>query len=150
MRRQCTFTAEFICEPAEYITAGKEKYEQEEVMNNRYDTCHPIYIVKKEKNIVSKGGISINGKTVKFEMAENQCDLYIDTEKMIAYTQAESAQTADFITEAGMHANFANETITGKYEDLYLLAGTNAFGLVMDSGIKPDTLRVIPNWRYER
>lgn len=129
-------TVYFICEPAVYLVSGDQEYSISDVLSNPYSICHPLYIVSGHYGSYK---LIVNGNTVEVYVSSsdgsNSTPTYIDTEKMMTYT------------ENGMR----NTYLTGDYESLYLQEGENTIetpkstsGLSM--GYTP-TVKVIPRWR---
>lgn len=118
-----TFDCEFILEPYAYLQVGTVDYPIEKVVNNLYDECHPIYILKGQGACILK----INGKSMECNVSG---ELYIDTELRLSYRS---------------NGERVNSNVSGNYDDLYLHSGLNSIK-VSNSFIE---LRVIPNWRYE-
>lgn len=120
------FAVTFICDPYQYMFEGEQEYAISDVMNNPYSICHPIYVHYAH----SYGGIdsiTVNGKT--FSVGSG-LRYYIDTEKMITYT------------DSAIH----NSGATGDYTDLYLQEGENTITVSNSAGFTPK-FKVIPRWR---
>lgn len=114
------FTAEFMCDPYSYAVIGQEEYDYEDVLDNPYMTSHPIYKI----NGSGACTLTVNGNQMTATV--NQ-EIIIDTDRMIAYNAAGTNQS---------------NLVSGNYEDLYLLEGTNTISIT--SGFQ---LTVQPNWR---
>ena len=114
------FTVNFICEGCQYSIEGQKEITASNLYNDGYIT-HPIYKVEGEGECT----LTVNGKAVKANVGQN---LTIDTDRMIAYR-----------TDGTMQ----NTSLTGDYEDLYLIEGENKVSIT--SGF---VLKIIPNWRY--
>lgn len=114
------FTATFHTRDGlQYLISGTGEYDIEDVLWNPYEECHPIY------KIAAEGvcNLTVNGHVMQANVGQN---LTIDTDRMIAYREDGTLQ---------------NTSVTGKYEDLYLLEGENSIE------ITGGTVKVIPNWR---
>lgn len=114
------FEARFTCEPGVYLDTGIQQYDIEDVKLNRYDLCHPIYLITGEGVCT----LTVNGKIMTVNVGQN---LTIHTELMLAYRQDGTMQ---------------NTEVTGDYQDLYLQPGQNEISIT--SGF---VCKVIPNWR---
>lgn len=114
------FTVNFICEGCQYSIEGQKEITASNLYNDGYIT-HPIYKVEGEGECT----LTVNGKAVKANVGQN---LTIDTDRMLAYR-----------TDGTMQ----NTSLTGDYEDLYLIEGENKVSIT--SGF---VLKIIPNWRY--
>lgn len=113
------FTASFLCEPYQYVDAGKMNYSLDSVKFNHYEVSHPQYII-------SGDGVCelyANGNIVKITVDDY---ITVDTERMMAYK--------DDVLQ--------NTSVAGEYEDLYLMSGKNELSVTDGFEIK-----VIPNWR---
>lgn len=110
----------FVCEGYQYSDEGQQEITASNLYNDGYIT-HPIYKVEGEGECT----LTVNGKAVKANVGQN---LTIDTDRMIAYR-----------TDGTMQ----NTSLTGDYEDLYLIEGENKVSIT--SGF---VLKIIPNWRY--
>lgn len=114
------FTADFLCHPYAFLESGQYEYTADEAQYNSYDISHPVY------KITGNGActLTVNGKSMTANVSGN---LTIDTELMMAYQQDGTAE---------------NTSVTGNYEDLYLIEGQNEISITDGFG-----LIVIPNWR---
>lgn len=113
------FTAEFTCDPYTYMMSGLQELPPG-VIFNYGETSKPIYKITGNGDCT----LTVNGKTVKATVGQN---ITIDTELMIAYRE---------------DGEIKNTSITGAYEDLFLLEGNNEVGIS-----ESFDLRIIPNWR---
>lgn len=120
-----SFSVNFICEPYQYLVSGETEYDISDVLNNPYDECHPIYIASASN--VGIYNLTVNGNTVKINVVG---EVYIDTEKMITYTDEK----------------IKNSLLTGDYANLYLKSGENTITTSSSSGFKL-RVRVVPRWR---
>ncbi|WP_297238122.1 hypothetical protein [uncultured Faecalicoccus sp.] len=118
-----TFDCEFVLAPYAYLQTGAVEYPIQKVVNNPFDVCHPIYILKGNGSC----NLIINGKSMKCNVSGK---LFIDTELRLAYRS---------------NGEWVNSSVSGNYEDLYLQSGLNSIKVTNSSIL----LRVIPNWRYE-
>lgn len=114
-----TFDVVFICNPGEYIPDGLYEYDAYELCFNPYSECCPIYKIQGNGSC----RIVVNGNWMQAEVTG---DLTIDTDLEIAYSKEGSKNT----------------TVSGDYEDLYLMEGDNKISI--SDGFK---LKIIPNWR---
>lgn len=116
------FTAHFTCDPYMYLVDGLEEYaiNDAKILSNAYEECHPVYVVTGSGTRT----LTVNGKTA--TLTVNGTTI-VDTERMITYTQADHT--------------LRNTRLTGNYEDLYLVPGTNTI-TASASGVT-----IIPNWR---
>lgn len=114
------FTANFYCSGYNYRIDGTEEYDAEDVQYNPYEICRPVYCVRGNGTFL----MEVNGK--KFS-AEVRKELYIDTERWIAYDKDKK---------------ICNEAVTGDYEDMYINPGENSI-----SKSRGFELIVRPNWR---
>ena len=142
------FTANFICHPYMYLVQGVEEIIPEKTalplmdadgeiiceagnnpllttywirtVLNAFDECHPSYV------ITGKGlcEIRINDKRLHANIVNK---LIINTELQAAYRE---------------NGEKVNQTISGKYSDLWLKPGSNK--LEINSGFE---LSIVPNWR---
>ena len=121
LKRYGRITATFNCDPYMYSIAGQREYsiDDESILNNRYETCHPMYIFPGS----GMQTITVNGNTATIS---GSGAVVVDTDRMITYTQ----------TTHGIEST----RLTGDYEDLYLLSGENE---ISSSG----PVTIIPNWR---
>lgn len=120
VREAGKLNAIFLCDPYTYILSGLAEYRVEDVQQNNYFECHPIYKIKGEGMCT----VTVNGKSMTANVGQN---LTIDTDLMLAYRK---------------DGTLNNTAVSGKYEDLYLKSGENAIS------ISPGfDLKIIPNWR---
>lgn len=115
-----TFQCDFTLDPYAYLRTGKKKMTPNRVKFNRYDLCHPIYVITGE----GVCQIKVNGNTASINATDT---VYIDTDLHLCYRD---------------DGTWVNTSLTGYYEDLYLKHGTNE--LSFSSGFD---VRIIPNWR---
>lgn len=92
----------------------------DKVLYNRYFLSHPVYKITGEGVCT----LTVNGKTMVANVGQN---LTIDTERKLSYR---------------LDNTIMNTSVTGDYDDLYLLKGKNSIAIT--SGFR---LKVIPNWR---
>lgn len=114
------FTASFICSGYQYSVEGDKVISIEAASENPFDLCHPEYII-------TGGGdctLSVNGKAMSALVNGN---LTINTDLMIAYRE---------------DGEIKNASVTGDYEDLYLMPGKNDIEITLGFDLK-----VIPHWR---
>ncbi len=116
------FTVVFQCIPYEFLKSGQIETDKNGAKQNAYSMSRPIF------KIVGEGmcTLTVNGKTMKANVGQN---LTIDTELMLAYREDGELQ---------------NTAVSGNYEDLYLLSGTNSISIT--NGFQ---LKIIPQWGYE-
>lgn len=134
--RGSVFSVNFICEPYQYLISGETEYGISDVLNNPYDECHPLYIVSGRYGTYK---LIVNGNTVEVYVStsdgKTSTPTYIDTEKMIAYT------------EDGIR----NTYLKGDYESLYLQEGENTIETPKSTSGHAQgytsTVKVIPRWR---
>lgn len=119
MIRTGEFEVIFTCDPFTYLESGLQEQNENNLYNSYY-ISHPIY------KIAGEGvcNLTVNGKTMKANISGN---LTINTDLMISYREDGTMQ---------------NTSVTGDYEELYLLPGDNTIELT--NGF---SLSVIPNWR---
>ena len=115
-----TFKALFLCDPYTYLLDGIREYNVEELIYNPYEVAHPIYKIAGEGTC----SITVNGKVITVNVGQN---MTIDTDRMLAYRE---------------DGTLINTSITGEYEDMYLVEGENI--IRVSKGFK---ITVIPNWR---
>lgn len=115
------FSVIFTCEGYQYLNDGtmEIKINKRKMLCNPYAVSHPIYKIEGDGNFK----LEVNEK--KLEGNVNRV-LFIDTERMIAYS------------ENGMK----NTSVKGNYDELYLQPGENYITITPDC-----KLCVIPNWR---
>lgn len=99
---------------------GIREYNVEELIYNPYEVAHPIYKIAGEGTC----SITVNGKVITVNVGQN---MTIDTDRMLAYRE---------------DGTLINTSITGEYEDMYLVEGENI--IRASKGFK---ITVIPNWR---
>ena len=114
------FIARFVCAGCQYLEAGTQEYTPQQAAENPYYLSHPVYKITGEGMCT----LTVNGKTMTANVGQN---ITIDTERKVSYRQDGTVQ---------------NTEVTGWYEDLYLMSGTNTISVT--SGFD---LSVIPNWR---
>lgn len=112
------FVAEFICDPYTYMENGTEPI-QPGTIYNPYDTSHPIYKIYGEGTVT----LTVNDRTVEANVGQN---LTIDTDLFMAYRE---------------DGTLSNVSVTGDYNDLWLVNGDNTVS------VSGGTLEIIPNWR---
>lgn len=111
---------QFVCAPYRYVLLGIINYDPEDVLENPYCECHPIYYIKG----VGTCTLTVNGNSITAYVTSK---LYIDTERMIAYTSDDEV---------------SNTSVSGNYDELWLAEGTNTIEITDDF-----TLKVTPYWR---
>lgn len=120
-----TFTAEFICEPFEYLKSGDEIINvlQQQVIINDYYDCEPVY------NFSGNGvtNVTVNGNTVRVNVSDN---LTIDTALLIAYRN---------------DGLLLNQDVSGDLTLIRLRSGDNEILFNVQSG--DVSLNIIPKWR---
>ena len=114
------FTARFVWARCHDLEAGTQEYTTQQAAENPYHLSHPVYKITGEGMCT----LTVNGKTMTANVGQN---ITIDTERKVSYRQDGTVQ---------------NTEVTGWYEDLYLMSGTNTISVT--SGFD---LSVIPNWR---
>lgn len=115
------FTAKITIESGlRYLLSGTKEIAYTAAKNNPYLLCKPIYKITGEGVCT----LTVNGKKVTANVGQN---LTIDTELMMSYRADGTLQ---------------NTAITGDYDDLYLIPGTNTISIT-----PAFTLKIIPNWR---
>lgn len=114
------FTVDFVCAGYQYAKLGDRGITAEEAEENPFDICHPDYIITGSGDCT----LTVNEKTVTALVNGN---LTINTDLMLAYQE---------------DGTLKNTSITGEYEDLYLLPGHNTIKIT--SGFN---LKVVPHWR---
>ena len=114
-----SFSANFLCNPYQYVISGKREYIPTEVIYNHFLKSHPTYAIRGEGICA----LNVNGNVFTVNVSEH---VNIDTDRMLAYKDSE----------------IRNTMVTGKYEDLYLLPGKNEITYTEGFDVK-----VIPNWR---
>ena len=118
-RRLGTFEAGFVCYPYRYLAEG-ENWTEEKFFYNRGAPAHPIYFIAGEGMCT----LTVNGKTLTANVGQN---ITIDTERMIAYRE---------------DGAIMNTSVTGEYENAYLLHGKNEVSVS-----KGFSLKLQPMWR---
>jgi predicted phage tail component-like protein len=114
------FTVTFTCEPFMYLEDGQEERTLSNSLNNNYEVTQPIYKISGEGMLT----LTVNGASVIANVGQN---LTIDTKLGLCFR-------AD--------GTINNTALTGKYKDLFLKEGNNAFSYT--AGF---TINIIPNWR---
>lgn len=119
LKRLGIFTATFVCFPGEYLVSGRRfiSISAGKVINS-YSIARPIYEITGNGLCV----LMVNGNTME---ANVDGTLTIDTDKWIAYK-----------------TTLANTSVTGDYDDLYLIPGENDISVT-----KGFTVKIRPNWR---
>lgn len=120
-RRVGNFNAVFkTLDGLHYLRAGELEYSINDVKWNAHELAHPTYKIIGEGNCT----LVVNGNEMKANITQN---LTIDTDRMIAYRN-------DGVIK--------NTSVTGYYDNLYLISGENK--IEISKGFE---LKVIPNWR---
>ena len=119
-RRLGNIKVTFTCDPYMYVIEGQESFEIEDVLENTYEVSHPLYTITGSGTCV----LTVNGSEME---AEVDGILIIDTVRQMAYTDENEVM---------------NTAVTGAYEDLYLLEGTNTIEVTDGFSVS-----VVPNWR---
>lgn len=114
------FTAEFKCHPYTFLKSGQQAYQASDVLYNPCEVSHPRYIISGNGTF----HLTVNGNEMQGTINQQ---ITVDTELMMAYNAVGVNQ---------------NNLLTGDYEGLYLLPGTNT--IVITDGF---SLSVVPNWR---
>ncbi len=122
LKRKGKFTVVFTCEAYQYLLEGANLQEIKAEIYNDYDIAKPVY------HIYGNGT---------FEFIVNDNSMLVDVDgMMIIDTDLRLAYN-----EFGVNKN---TSVSGDYEDLYLIEGNNTFeiptGYIVD---------IIPNWRCE-
>ena len=118
-RRLGTFEVVFVCYPYRYLAEG-ENWTEEKLFYNRGAPAHPVYFITGEGMCT----LTVNGKTLTANVGQN---ITIDTERMIAYRE---------------DGAIMNTSVTGDYENAYLLHGKNEVSIS-----KGFSLKLQPRWR---
>lgn len=116
-----TVTAEFVCEGYAYLNSGDAYVELAATIINEHMTCHPIYRITGTGQCV----LTVNGH--EFSLAVSGGTV-IDTDLFVSYS----------ITDGSL----VNTTVTGDYQDLWLLPGQNTMAIT--AGFSCDFM---PQWR---
>ena len=114
------FTAQFLCEPFQYMDGGATFLAPEECLINPWHKAMPIYRITGSGNVT----LTVNNHEWEVEITGNH--IIIDAEKKLVYNDNK--------------VNLRPYT-SGEYEDLYLLNGVNT--IEVSSG----NLKIQPNWR---
>lgn len=115
------FTIKFTCKPFSYVADGENS-----ITFNGGSLYNDYYISEPAYQIIGNGicTLTVNGKTMTANVSNN---VIINTELMEAYR---------------IDRTNVNTTISGDYEDLYLIEGENTINIT--NGF---TLSIVPNWR---
>ena len=116
----------FNCDGYTYLVSGKSEYAVNQVKNNPYEICHPIYRVTAAQE-GSACTIMVNSKTFKIPVMPTE--VVIDSDLMVA-------------TQNGYELGTYNKSVNGNYESLWLKSGYNS--ITVTSGY---TMMVTPRWR---
>lgn len=112
--------AEFTCDPFQYLDGGQYPLTLSEALINPFHVAHPVYYISGTGDFI----LSVNNN----EVSGNVNGIVtIDTELLLAYNQ---------------DSENVNNELTGDYEGLYLIEGTN--DITITDGLN---LTVQPNWR---
>lgn len=124
IKRFGMFTVKFACTPYEFLRSGKTAIEPDinGTVRNPGDVSRPIYLISGNGDCA----LTVNDNSMEAVVTDN---LTIDTEKMLSYR-----------TDGTMQ----NTSVTGDYEQLFLLEGTNNVKIT-----KGFSLKIIPKWGYE-
>lgn len=124
LKRFGTFTVKFTCTPYEFLRTGKTPIEPDAygTVQNPGDVSRPVYLISGNGDCT----LTVNGNSMKAVVTDN---LTIDTEKMLSYRTDGTIQ---------------NTAVTGDYEQLFLLEGTNKIQIT-----RGFSLKIIPKWGYE-
>lgn len=120
IRTMGQISVEFICSGYQYLLEGTTEMDIDRVLYNRYYLSHPVYKITGEGVCT----LTVNGKTMVANVGQN---LTIDTERKLSYR---------------LDNTIMNTSVTGNYDDLYLLKGKNS--ITITNGFE---LKIIPNWR---
>lgn len=112
--------ATFTLDPFFYAESGLSEIHSWQTIMNNFDLSQPVYRITGEGMCT----LTVNGKTMKANVGQN---LIIDTSLRLAYRTDGTIQ---------------NTSVSGSYEDLYLLPGLN--NLSLSDGF---SMAVQPNWR---
>ena len=110
----------FTLDPFFYAESGLSEIHSWQTIMNNFDLSQPVYRITGEGMCT----LTVNGKTMKANVGQN---LIIDTSLRLAYRTDGTIQ---------------NTSVSGSYEDLYLLPGLNQLSL--SDGF---SMAVQPNWR---
>lgn len=113
--------AEFVCEGYTYLNSGDAYVQLSATVDNDYDTCHPIY------RIAGHGQCTLTVNDNAFVLDING-SVTVDSDKFYSY----SSSTGSFV----------NTSVTGDYQDLWLIPGQNT--MTITSGF---TCEFMPQWR---
>jgi len=114
-----TISVTFYCYPCEYVIGGDSFQDIRGSLYNAHGESHPTYYIEGEGVCT----LIVNDNKVTANVGQN---LTINTELQIAYRQDGTEN---------------NTAITGDYENLYLMPGSNTIGIT--SGFQ---LKVAPMW----
>lgn len=120
IRTMGQIVVEFICSGYQYLLEGTTEMDIDQVLYNRYFLSHPVYKITGEGVCT----LTVNGKTMVANVGQN---LTIDTERKLSYR---------------LDNTIMNTSVTGDYDDMYLLRGKNS--ITITNGFE---LKIIPNWR---
>lgn len=112
------FTATFTCSGYRYYRSGE--YEYKSVEYNPGVIAHPIYIITGNGECT----LTVNGNSITAEVIDN---IIIDTDLMLTYRKG---------------GKLANTSISGQYEDMYLMPGDNIVTISDNFELK-----IKPRWR---
>lgn len=112
---------EFTCEGYTYLNSGDTYVQLAATINNEYATCHPIYRITGTGQCV----LTVNGH--EFSLAVSGGTV-IDTDLFISYSLNDGV--------------LANTTVSGDYQDLWLVPGANTMSIT--DGF---TCEFMPQWR---
>ena len=113
-------TVQFYCDGYTYLDSGDTAIALAAQINNENSLAKPIYTITGTGECT----LTVNGKTMTATINGN---LTIDTERMLAMQNG---------------AAWVNTTVTGDYEDLWLVPGVNLLSIT--SGF---TCTLVPQWR---
>lgn len=113
-------SATFACDPYTYLDSGDRQVNLTAKLHNDYSMCMPVYEVAGNGTFT----LTVNSKAMVGTVNGN---LTIDTERMLAM-------------QGG--SKWANTTVTGDYQDLWLKPGQNLLSIT--SGF---TCKIKPQWR---
>lgn len=121
-RRIGSFMATFVLRDGmSYLQDGLKEYSVVEVLWNSYGIAHPVYKIRGNGTCA----LSVNGNLLKATVED---EIIIDTDRMLAYQS---------------NGMLKNTSISGDYEEMYLLEGENEITITQGFDLK-----IQPNWRY--